>query len=194
MSSPRYPSRYSRSGTKPASVVERLPDRTPSPFGSLHGRSVSHAPRDSTDSCNATTYYGRMLHDGDMEFFKELKHPDGESRERYAIWNGNPLPHGKWIGMKFVVCNIDEDQHVKLELYRDLSEGVNGGDWEKIGETIDKGVWIAADDCEYLPDFILVVGGVVLLKTKSRPAIRGTSFSAFARLSPNRHFCCRWFR
>ena len=141
------------------------------PYGGLYvgtrsGRSVSHAPRDSTDSCNATTYYGRMLHDEDMEFFKELKHPDGESRERYAIWNGNPLPHGKWIGMKFVVYNIDEDQHVKLELYRDLSEGVNGGDWEKIGETIDKGGWVAAHDCEYPSDFILVEGGVVLLKNE----------------------------
>ena len=37
--------------------------------GTRSARSVSHAPRDSTDSCNATTYYGRMLHDGDMEFF-----------------------------------------------------------------------------------------------------------------------------
>jgi hypothetical protein len=72
-----------------------------------------------------------MLHDGDMGFFKESKYPDGESRERYAIWNGNPLPHGKWIEMKFVVYNIDGDQHVKLELYRDLSEGVNGGDFRE---------------------------------------------------------------
>jgi len=63
---------------------------------------VQHA-RENTD------FYGRMLHNGDMEFFKELNHPDGESRERYAIWNGNPLPHGKWIGMKLVVYNIDED-------------------------------------------------------------------------------------
>ena len=37
--------------------------------GTRSGRSVSHAPRDSTDSCNATTYYGRMRHDGDMGFF-----------------------------------------------------------------------------------------------------------------------------
>ena len=101
-----------------------------------------------------------------MEFFKELKHPDGESRERYAIWEGKPLPHGQWIGMKFVVYNIDEDQHVKLELYRDLSEGVNGGDWEKIGETIDKGGWAAAHDGEYPSDFILEGGGVVHLKNE----------------------------
>ena len=68
--------------------------------------------------------------------------------------------------MKFVVYNIDEDQHVKLELYRDLSEGVNGGDWAKIGETIDKGGWGAAHDGEYPSDFILVEGGVVFLRNE----------------------------
>ena len=51
--------------------------------GVRSGKSVSHSP--IKEPCNATTYYGRMLHDGDMEFFKELKHPDGESRERYGI-------------------------------------------------------------------------------------------------------------
>ena len=101
-----------------------------------------------------------------MEFFKELKHQDGESRERYAIWEGKPLPHGQWIRMKFDVYNIDEDQDVKLELYRDLSEGVSGGDWEKIDQTIYKAGWGAAHDGEYPFDFILVGGGVVHLKSE----------------------------
>ena len=68
--------------------------------------------------------------------------------------------------MKFVVYNIDGDQLVKLELYCDLSEGVNGGGWEKIGETIDKGGWVAAHDCAYPSDFIPVEGGVVFLRNE----------------------------
>jgi len=44
--------------------------------------------------------------------------------------------------------------------------GVNGGDREKIGETIDKDGWVAAHDCEYPSDFILVEGGVALLKNE----------------------------
>ena len=69
--------------------------------------------------------------------------------------------------MKFIVYNIDGDQHVKLELYRDLAGGVNGGVWEKIGETIDKGGWVTTHDCEYPSDFILLEGGVILLKNEA---------------------------
>ena len=69
-------------GFQPGLTVGGEPDGGLS-VGVRSGRSVSHSP--TKEPCNATTYYGRMLHDGDMEFFKELKHPDGESRERYGI-------------------------------------------------------------------------------------------------------------
>lgn len=118
---------------------------------------------DLREPCKATTYFGNMRHDGDMEFFKELKHPEGESREQYAIWGGKPLPVGQWVGMKFVVYNVEDDNHVKLELYRDLTGGENGGAWEKVGETLDRGGWGTATGCEYPSDQIILGGGIVFL-------------------------------
>ena len=36
----------------------------------------------------------------------------------------------------------------------------------EVGETIDNGRWVAAHDCEYPSDFILVEGGVVFLRNE----------------------------
>ena len=70
--------------------------------------------------------------------------------------------------MKFVVYNVDSGQHVKLEIYRDLTKGANGGQWEKVGETIDAGGWAPDHNCNYVRDFIPVEGGgVVALGTWS---------------------------
>ena len=42
-------------------------------------------------------------------------------------------------------------------------------------------------DCEYPSDFILVEGGVVLLKNEVEVSDPRYKLSTFARLSPNRH-------
>ena len=57
------------------------------------------------------------------------------------VWNGGQLPRNQWIGMKVITRNIDGGQHVKMEIRRDLSDGVNGGQWEKIHEYTDDGGW-----------------------------------------------------
>ena len=54
------------------------------------------------------------------------------------------MPENKWIGMKYIVYNLENNTKVKLELYIDtLSNGnlVNGGVWTKVGEIIDVGNW-----------------------------------------------------
>ena len=95
-------------------------------------------------ACTATTYYARIRHDGKMDFQKELMHPASQVRESRPIWGEGPLPFDQWIGMKFVIHNVDNDQHVKLELYRDLTEGINGGVWENIPTLVDGTRTIAA--------------------------------------------------
>jgi hypothetical protein len=48
------------------------------------------------------------------------------------------LPRGVNIGVKYVLRNLPQDR-VKLELYRDLTGGKEGGTWEKMTEFIDTG-------------------------------------------------------
>ena len=55
--------------------------------------------------------------------------------------NGGPMPKNVWIGFKYIVRNIDNGAHVKSELYRDMSDGANGGTWTKMIEYTDTGGW-----------------------------------------------------
>jgi hypothetical protein len=43
------------------------------------------------------------------------------------------------VGVKYLVRNMATNRQVKLELYRDLSGGAEGGKWEKITEFVDTG-------------------------------------------------------
>ena len=125
----------------------------------------------TTTPCDAHTYYGRMRHDGALDFAKELKHPASTSRERVPpemAWPDGRLPFNRWIGWKFVCYNVDKG--VKLEVYRDLSEARDGGDWEKVNETTDDGGWFTRTDCpEHSPidersDMRVLNGGAVLIR------------------------------
>ena len=95
--------------------------------------------------CDAHTYYARMRHDGAFDFAKELKHPAAAARAGVQGWSDAPLPRNRWIGWKYVSHNVGDA--VKLEVYRDLTEGKDGGQWIKINETTDSGGWVAATDC-----------------------------------------------
>lgn len=132
------------------------------------------------DDCDATTYYARFRHDGKWDFEKELKHPSsdywssGGFHTQALLWGGKPLPENRWIGMKYLVYNIDNDTKVKLELYIDSTtdgEAVNGGNWEKVGEMTDDGNWPASPDpvtgCSYSDQRIIITlgHGTILMRT-----------------------------
>lgn len=112
-----------------------------------------------TDNCTATTYYARFRHDGDVDVEKELEHPASEGRESQELWDGDPLPTEIWIGMKYIVTNQDADQHVRLQVFRDLTEGENGGTWEPLIDMVDEGGWSPDHACAYEADHIIVQGG-----------------------------------
>jgi hypothetical protein len=98
--------------------------------------------------CDAHTYYARMRHDGAFDFAKELKHPSAAARAPVPpaqAWPDAQLPRSRWIGWKYASYNVGDA--VKLEVYRDLTDGKDGGQWIKINETTDVGGWSAATDC-----------------------------------------------
>jgi hypothetical protein len=143
----------------------------------LGARSGPTAHGSGGDLCDATTYYTRFRNDGSWDFEKEIKHPTCyPSWWSQALWGGNPLPLDRWIGIKYLVYNIENNTRVKLEAYIDtLSNGnpVNGGEWEKVGETVDSGGWTAGSftGCDYETDAIILEGhGSLLMRTDNDTA------------------------
>lgn len=148
----------------------------------LRSGSLGHASSGGND-CDATTYYARFRNDGKWDFEKELKHPgstywsgSGYSTQD-ALWNGKPLPVNRWIGMKFIAFNIENDSKVKLDLYIDsVSNGnpANGGAWQKVGTVIDSGSWPSGDvsGCTYTQNSIILKGnGTILMRTDGDTAV-----------------------
>jgi hypothetical protein len=147
------------------------------------------------NNCDASTYYARFRHDGKWDFEKEWKHPgsyyqsEGVVGKQTPLWGGAKLPTDRWIGMKFIVYNVENladlaglpSYSVRLELYIDSTS--NGepasAKWEKVGEALDEGKdWSGAsggaatiDGCKdyngledaFAP--ILKGGGIALMRT-----------------------------
>jgi hypothetical protein len=91
-----------------------------------------------------------MLYSGRVDFKKELAHLDGGSgytasrpEGQNAVWNtpGGDVPTNTWIGYKLVVQNAPDMSRVRLTLYRDLTDGLEGGHWEELVRTEDAGDW-----------------------------------------------------
>jgi Carbohydrate-binding module 64 len=108
---------------------------------------TNHLP-DSWD-CATRGYGARMLFDGRLDFEKEVSHPnDINVQHSLGNWSGG-LPLNRWIGFKYVARNVDNNTHVRLELYRELSIGnvtnpsapAGGGAWELLGAFTDNGTW-----------------------------------------------------
>jgi hypothetical protein len=94
----------------------------------------------ASDPCGARGYYGRFRHDGGIDFDKEIRHPEPEERPRDTKpWS--VLPSNVWIGYKYIVRDVNNGTHVKLELWRDLTDAANGGTWEMLHDEVDTGDW-----------------------------------------------------
>ena len=120
---------------------------------------------------HAHTYYAKFRHDGEAQFLKEVTHPHVAVYRMSDLFSGEPLPQNQWIGMKFVVYNLD-DSSTKLEVYIDK---VSGGDinkisdaqnWKKVGEMIDDGTNFIANTTDGVDGRIAITngGGVVFIR------------------------------
>jgi hypothetical protein len=90
--------------------------------------------------CDDRGYGVLVLTDGRWKLEKETAHHLANGYVDLPgkkPWSG--LPKDTWVGVKFVLRNMNNDTKVKLEIYRDMTAGANGGKWEKLYEFVDNG-------------------------------------------------------
>jgi hypothetical protein len=114
--------------------------------GFVSGTRSDHQDQSSGNPNPCThTYYGRMLYDGRINFQKEFVHPTySQTRGEVEVAT---TPANVWIGYKFVVRTLGGGGEVTLAIYRDLTDGQNGGTWEPMTEYDDVGTWDAMAAC-----------------------------------------------
>ncbi len=141
--------------------------------GIVIGARSEHQDATIKNPCFGTTYYGRLLYDGRAVFQKELVHEGAYSTNvpsefNRVVWGtkDGTMPKNIWIGVKFIVKNNVDNKSVVMELYRDMTDGKNGGAWEKVAEYIDKGSWYQNDSgvnvlkkCGYPSNTVLLKPG-----------------------------------
>ncbi|OGD08967.1 hypothetical protein A2397_05735 [Candidatus Amesbacteria bacterium RIFOXYB1_FULL_44_23] len=141
--------------------------------GFVIGTRSEHQDVADSDPCLGRSYYGRILYDGRAVFQKEVVHEGAysvnmPSENNKTSWNtpNGTLPKNVWVGMKFVVRTNPDQKSVKLELYRDMTDGKNGGTWEKLAQYTDSGSWSQTDSgmdtvakCGYGPEKVLLDPG-----------------------------------
>lgn len=101
---------------------------------------LARGGRHTKDSpCEGTSLIGTLLPNGVFNWRKEIWHTGGYTGERGSSKVTDSLL-GKWIGLKVIMYNIDNDSAVKMESYIDSE---NNGNWTKVSEIIDNGNWYA---------------------------------------------------
>jgi hypothetical protein len=117
-------------------------------------RSGKHSP---SEMCDSTAYFGAVGFSGKVWFQKKLFHGEGYTDRRTADHSIAPI-QDRWIGIKLVTYNLEENGKVKLELWIDNHADNN---WTLIAETIDEGGWkndMASFTCGIADDYVITKG------------------------------------
>jgi hypothetical protein len=116
-----------------------------------------HGPSYHDDGgCLAYGYYGMTAVDGNVYFKKKLWHFDDGYTKRLAQIPALQSILNDWIGMKFVVYDL-ENGDVKLELW--IDEGDMTNNWRKVTELVDDGgLSVEGEDCGTPPNKIISEG------------------------------------
>ena len=131
--------------------------------GGIHYTSIEP----NSQPCEGVGYKGNLLYSGDVRFAKEQWHVSYEFTEKEAAATADSSIEGKWIGYKYVVYNIEQNNTnngmktvVKMENWLDKDN--DGKDWVKVDEYLDDGEWgHKGEECGGEPDQIITWGGPV---------------------------------
>jgi hypothetical protein len=94
------------------------------------------------NNCDSRGYCARTSYDGRWYFIKEINHHGDDGYENAAVtrpWS--EYPRNTVVGYKFVIRKRPDGAGPKLELWRDMSGGEAGGQWELITDVVDDGTW-----------------------------------------------------
>ena len=106
--------------------------------------------------CGAYGYYGLLDANGDAYFKKKLYHHGGYSDRTAVEENVVDDLDDRWVGIKLVAYDLDDDE-VKLELWVD--DGDEENNWKKATEYVDDGDWeVSGSDCDRDEDDIIEDG------------------------------------
>ena len=115
--------------------------------------------------CNLTgyAYYATVNSGGREEMLKELLHisnptggPDGYSLNKFVVPSNEfsaGFPVGQWIGYKLLVQNSNGGKYRRIRYYRDMTNGLNGGDWKLLLDVTDTGNWGVSPDVWKMGEF-----------------------------------------
>lgn len=131
--------------------------------------------RHYTDAiCGANTYYAQITYDGRISFEKELFHNKGDDAFYPDVANNDAqifafkggAPRDQWIGLRFIVRNVDNNTATLLQLYLDK---LDDGTWQKVLEYKDTGNWSVKRDhakCEgfYPANKVITEPGFVFIR------------------------------
>jgi hypothetical protein len=118
-----------------------------------------HGPSyEDNEGCDAYGYYGILSAEGDAYFKKKTYHHGGGYTDRTAVAENVVTGlQDRWIGIKFMVYDVGNTGHVKLELWVDDGDETNN--WKKVTEYIDDGGWETAElHCDRPKDYIIDSG------------------------------------
>ena len=100
---------------------------------------------ESTTLCPDRGYGAKPNMAGQWAFEKETAHHKSNGyADSYVIPGGsvqffkNGMPKNTPIGVKYIIYQLPGNQ-MKLELWADLTDGANGGDWKKVAQATDTG-------------------------------------------------------
>ncbi|MEO9363717.1 MAG: discoidin domain-containing protein [Nitrososphaera sp.] len=90
--------------------------------------------------CDDRAYSAQLTYPGEALFEKKTNHHTDNGYAQVnekTVFRGG-MPKNVWIGYKFIVRDNSAGQ-VKLEMYMDMTNGLNGGTWTKVSEFTDTG-------------------------------------------------------
>lgn len=86
--------------------------------------------------CDSRGLSARLRFDGSADFGKETNHPTTIATPALQLF-ADGLPYNQWIGYKHVVYDINGGTGTHQELWMDLANGKDGGDWKLIASHDD---------------------------------------------------------